>query len=69
MWEQAGEELLGGECVDLVGKDLQMRQRYLRIKARRGAKRAVIAVARTLSGRIRRMLLTHEPYVAAAEAA
>ena len=53
----------------LIGKDPQMRQRYLRIKARRGAKRAIIAVARTLSGRIRRMLLTHEPYVAAAEAA
>ncbi len=53
----------------LIGMDPQMRQRYLRIKARRGAKRAIIAVARTLSGRIRRMLLTHEPYVAAAEAA
>ncbi len=53
----------------LIGKDPQIRQRYLRIKARRGAKRAIIAIARNLSGRIWRMLLTHEPYVAGVEAA
>ena len=53
----------------LIGKDPQMRQRYLRIKARRGAKRAIIAIARTLSGRIRRILFTREPYVAGVEAA
>ncbi len=53
----------------LIGKDPQMRQRYLRIKARRGAKRAIVAIARNLSGRIRHILLTHEPYVAGAEAA
>ncbi len=47
----------------LISKDPQMRQRYLRIKARRGAKRAIIAIARNLSGRIRRMLIHHEPYV------
>ncbi len=47
----------------LIGKDPEMRQRYLRIKYRRGAKRAIIAIARTLSGRIRRVLLHHEPYV------
>ena len=53
----------------LIGKDPQMRQRYLRIKFRRGAKRAMIAIARNLSGRIWRMLLTHEPYAAGVEAA
>ncbi len=47
----------------LIGKDPAMRQRYLRIKMRRGAKRAIIAIARNLSGRIRRMLIHHEPYV------
>ncbi len=53
----------------LIGKDPQMRQGYLRIKFRGGAKRAIIAIAQNLSGRIWRMLRTHEPYVAGAEAA
>ncbi len=53
----------------LIGKDPQMWQRYLRIKFRRGAKRANIAMARNLSGKIWRMLRTHEPYVVGVEAA
>jgi len=52
----------------LISKDPKMRERYLRIKYRRGAKRAIIAIARNLSGRIRRMLLDHEPYVVQAAA-
>ena len=46
----------------LIGKDPEMKRKYQRIKERRGGKRAVIAVARNLSGRIRRMLLDHVPY-------
>jgi transposase len=46
----------------LIAKDPVMRQKYDRIKSRRGAKRAIVAVARTLSGRIRYMLIHHEPY-------
>lgn len=45
-----------------------MRERYLRIKYRRGAKRAIIAITGNISGRIRRMLLDHEPYVVQAAA-
>ena len=46
----------------LIGKDRHMRSKYEKIKRRRGAKRAIIAVTRTLSGRIRRMLLDQVPY-------
>lgn len=52
----------------LIGKDPKMQERYLRIKYRRGAKRAIIAIARNLRGRIRRMLLNHEPYLVQAAA-
>jgi len=47
----------------LISKDPKMREKYLRIKYRRAAKRAIIAIAiaRNLSGRIRHMLLNHEP--------
>jgi len=46
----------------LIGKDLEMKLKYQRIKNKRGGKRAIVAVARNLSGRIRRMLLDHVPY-------
>ena len=46
----------------LIGKDRQMRSKYEKIKRRRGAKRAIIAVARSLSARIRRMLLDQARY-------
>ena len=52
----------------LISKDPKMREKYLRIKYRRGAKRAIIAIARNLSGRIRHMLLNHEPYMVQAAA-
>jgi transposase len=46
----------------LIGKDPHMRCKYEDIKQRRGGKKAVVAVARNLSIRIRRMLLDQVPY-------
>jgi len=46
----------------LIGKDPHMRCKYENIKQRRGGKKAIVAVARKLSIRIRRMLLDHVPY-------
>ena len=46
----------------LISKDPEMKRKYQRIKNKRGGKRAVVAVARNLSGRIRRMLLDQVPY-------
>jgi transposase len=46
----------------LIGKDPEMRSKYERVKNRRGGKRAIVAVARNLSGRIRRILLDQVPY-------
>ena len=39
-----------------------MREKYERIKARAGGKRAIVAIARTLLVRLRRLLLNREPY-------
>ncbi len=47
----------------LIGRDPAMGRKYERIKYRRGAKRAIIAIARHLIIRIRRMLLNNEPYM------
>lgn len=46
----------------LIAKDSKMRWKYEKIKHRRGGKRAIIAVTRTLSARIRRLLLDKVPY-------
>jgi len=46
----------------LIGKDPSMRRKYENIKHRRGGKRAIIAIARILSARLRRMLLDQVPY-------
>ena len=46
----------------LINKDSQMREKYEHIKHRRDGKRAIVAVARTLSACIRRMLLDQVPY-------
>jgi len=46
----------------LITKDGVMRDKYERIKARSGAKRAIVAIARTLLLRSRRMLLDGRPY-------
>jgi hypothetical protein len=40
-----------------------MRRKYERIKARSGAKRAIVAIARITLLRTRRMLLDNKPYV------
>jgi transposase len=46
----------------LITKDRVMREKYERIKARSGAKRAIVAIARTLLLRSRRILLDRCPY-------
>ncbi len=46
----------------LITKDGAMGEKYERIKARSGAKRAIVAIARTLLLRTRRMLLDGNPY-------
>ena len=47
----------------LIQKDPVMRFKYNRLKSKKGAKRAIIAIARKLIIRIRRILLNNEPYV------
>ena len=47
----------------LIRKDKALRRKYETIKARGGAKRAIVAVARILLLRIRRMLLDGQTYV------
>ncbi len=46
----------------LITKDQEMRQKYDRIKIRSGGKRAIVAIARTLLLRMRRMLLDERAY-------
>src|SRR5512139_1483690 len=46
----------------LITKDQPMREKYERIKIRSGGKRAIVAVARTLLLRMRRMLLVGRAY-------
>ena len=46
----------------LITKDSRMREKYERIKARAGAKRAIVAVARNLLLRARRLLLDGQIY-------
>ena len=46
----------------LITIDMVMRKRYERIKVRSGGKRAIVAIARMLLLRIRRMLLDECPY-------
>jgi len=53
----------------LIVKDLFWRSKYMKLKYRRGAKRAIIAIARNLIIRIRRILLNNEPYKIAVAAA
>jgi transposase len=54
--------LLVQACWRLIEKDPAMQEKYERIKRRAGGKRAIVAVARTLIVRIRRILLDREPY-------
>jgi transposase len=46
----------------LVGKDPLLQEKYRRLKQAKGGKRAIIAIARNLIGRLRSMLLRNEPY-------
>jgi transposase len=46
----------------LIRKDQAMREKYDRIKIRSGGKRAIVAIARTLLLRMRRMLLDRQAY-------
>jgi transposase len=46
----------------LIRKDQAMREKYERIKIRSGGKRAIVAIARTLLLRMRRMLLDEQAY-------
>ena len=46
----------------LIRKDGAMRAKYEKLKARSGGKRAIVAIARTLLIRIRRLLLDNIPY-------
>jgi transposase len=46
----------------LIRKDRAMREKYDRIKIRSGGKRAIVAIARTLLLRMRRMLLDKQTY-------
>lgn len=46
----------------LIAGDEVMKRRYERIKRRRGGKRAIVAIARKLSGRMRTILIRKEPY-------
>ncbi len=50
----------------LITKDPYLRAKYLRLKSLRGGKRAVVAIARKLLIRLRRMLLDNVPYRMAA---
>jgi transposase len=47
----------------LIRKDPAMQEKYDRIKIRSGGKRAIVAIARTLLLRMRRMLLDKQAYV------
>jgi len=47
----------------LIRKDGVMREKYDKIKVRAGGKRAIVAIARTLLIRMRRLLLDNVPYV------
>jgi transposase len=52
----------------LIRKDKTMRNKYENIKARSGGKRAIVAVARNLLLRIRRMILDGQLYTVGLEA-
>lgn len=69
---RAGKNSLRGTLIEaswyLIGKDQGMRRKYERIKARAGAKRAIVAIARHLLLCTRRMLIDQQRYLSAAAA-
>jgi transposase len=64
---RAGKSGLRGTLVEaswrLITKDMAMREKYDRIKSRAGGKRAIVAIARMLLLRLRRILLDGRLYV------
>jgi transposase len=66
---RAGKSKLRGTLVEaswrLITKDMVIREKYEGIKSRAGGKRAIVAIARMLLLRMRRLLLDHRPYVLA----
>ena len=59
-------DLMDATLFDQPWTDLErklMQEKYDRLKSRSGGKRAIVAVARTLLIRMRRMLLDNNPYV------
>lgn len=64
---RAGKGVLRAVLVEaswtLITKDEAIRLKYESLKARRGGKRAIVAIARIFLLRIRRMLLDGTPYV------
>jgi transposase len=65
---RSGKNSLRGTLVEaawrMISKDSAMRKQYEQLKARCGAKRAIVAIARRLLLRARRMLLDGRAYVA-----
>ena len=63
---RSGKKSLRGTLIEaswyLIGKDQGMRRKYEQIKARAGAKRAIVAIARHLLLCTRRMLLDRQVY-------
>jgi len=63
---KAGRSALRATLVEvswpLIVKDVAMREKYERIKARAGTKRAIVAIARMTLLRVRRILLDKQPY-------
>jgi ABC-type microcin C transport system duplicated ATPase subunit YejF len=47
----------------LIAKDPDMRKRYQELRNRKGGKKAIVAIARMLIIRVRRILLDNEPYL------
>jgi len=64
---KAGKNSLRGVLVEaawmLIRKDEMMREKFDRISQQAGSKRAIVAIARRLLIRIRRMLLDEKPYI------
>jgi transposase len=64
---RSGKNSLRGTLVEaawrMISRDQGMRKKYDEIKARAGAKRAVVAIARKLLLRARRMLLDGRTYI------
>jgi transposase len=62
-----GKNRLRGTLVEVawrvIAKDTALRRKYETLKARSGSKRAIVAIARIVLLRTRRMLIDHNPYI------